>query len=168
MNIGHIEEMQALLRRSKKAALLQSQPGDGAGNVGTGRARKIKVVDVDYSWFITATLFTCVAAYIMAYFILDDAVLYQRGGWRTGARIKAAVSLVVSYLPWIAIATLLPSLNGRTVVNDGFMSALCDIGSTFGTMVLLHSFVHLYRIRGGIRRRNTRRVFQHGRCRRYA
>lgn len=140
MNIGHIEEMQALLRRSKKAALLQSQPGDGAGNVGTGRARKIKVVDVDYSWFITATLFTCVAAYIMAYFILDDAVLYQRGGWRTGARIKAAVSLVVSYLPWIAIATLLPSLNGRTVVNDGFMSALCDIGSTFGTMVLLNFF----------------------------
>ena len=140
MNVEYINEMQALLRRSKKASLAKNTNEDSTGKIGTGRARAIKVVDVDYSWFITVMLFSCVAAYIMAYFVIDDAVNYQRGGWRTGARIKCAVSIVVSYTPWIAMACLLPSVKGTGVKNNAMLSAFCDIGSTFATLVVLNFF----------------------------
>lgn len=140
MNVEHIDELQALLRRSKKAALDKNTNEGGTGKKGTGRARAIKVVDVDYSWFVTVMLFSCVAAYIMAYFVIDDAVLYQRGGWRTGARIKCAVSIVVAYTPWVAMACLLPSVKGASVKENGMLSAFCDIGSTFATLVVLNLF----------------------------
>lgn len=87
-----------------------------------------------YYYFISSFLMLSLFAYVMAYFVMDDSMRYERGVGRTIPRIKVAVGILSVYVPFLAVYIF--STGSETDSDD--LDFMTDIAHTVALVVLLN------------------------------
>lgn len=110
-------EKARLLAQQKKTARLSVAP-----------------VSKNYSYFVSSMLLLGLVAYVMAYFVMDDPMRYERGVGRTIPRVKVAAGILGVYIPWLFLYVFSDDL---TVDTEG-LAFLGDVAGFTAGMVLLN------------------------------
>lgn len=98
------------------------------------RRKVIAPVSKKYAYFVSSLLLLGIFSYTMAYFVMDDAMRYERGVGRTIPRVKVAAGILGVYVPWLAIYTFASD----SVTDELGLDILIDIAQTVSFIVLLN------------------------------